>query len=159
MFTTQQYKLFDNSKDFEKIFIKSHSEILKNYNISLNNLKSNYIDPAINNRTIIIGYEDNKPIGYQFINIKNRVINSSFTYIDPNYRKKGYGNLIRLKTLETFKDKFDKVYGSIFNVNYSSLISCRKLAEKLGLKLKEDGIVNDENHNAIAKNFKISINE
>lgn len=159
MFSVQRYKLFENSKDFESLFMKSHSDILKTCNLSVKDFKINHIDPAINNKTILIAYEDEKPIGYQSINIKNRVLNSSFTFIDPKYRRKGYGNLLRLKTFEMFKNKFDKVQAAIFKGNISSLISCQKLAKLLNLNLKEEKIITDENHNYIAKIFNVSLNE
>lgn len=159
MFRTEIYQIFKNSKDFEKIFRRSHVEIEKNLQFSMFDFIEKFVKPAIHTNTIVLAYLNDEVIGYQLLQINNRILSNSFTFIDKKYRKQGFGSLLRHETYLIFKDRFDKVYAMIYNKNKSSIISCEKLASKMGFNLKEEKKVYDESGAPIASIYKVQINE
>lgn len=159
MFRTEIYQIFKNSKDFEKIFRRSHPEIQKNLQFSMSDFVEKFVKPAIHTNTIILAYFNNEVIGYQLLQINNRILSNSFTYIDEKYRKQGFGSRLRYETYLHFKHRFDKVYAMIYDKNKSSIISCEKLANKMGFDLKEEKKVYDESGIPIASIYKVQINE
>jgi len=159
MFKTEIYQTFKNSKDFEKIFRKSHLEIQKNLQFSMLEFIIKFVKPAIQSNTIVLAYWNDEVIGYQLLQINNRILSNSFTFIDEKYRKKGFGSQLRYETFLYFKHKFDKVYAMIYDKNKSSIISCKKLADKMGLNLQEEKKVYNESGIPIASIYKVEINE
>lgn len=159
MFRTEIYQTFKNSKDFEIIFRRSHPEIGKNLQFSMVDFVAKFVKPAIHANTIVLAYLNDKIIGYQLLQINNRILSNSFTYIDKKYRKQGFGSQLRYETYLYFRHRFDEVYAMIYDKNKSSVISCEKLADKMGFDLKEEKKVYDESGAPIASIYKVKINE
>jgi hypothetical protein len=156
MIKIEQYKLFHNSQDFEKIFKKSISEIKKN--MDYNFFCKEVLRPCLDNRYCFILFENNQPIGYEIAAIQNRVIHGGFTFILPEHRGKKYSYLLREQMFNLLRDKADKVSFQIFNSNTNSIISAKKLAEKLSLDLQvaDNNILSNDAHQ-IAKKYTIDL--
>ena len=134
----QDYKLFTNSLDFEKIYKESLISLKKLYP-DLEEFYLKYTSICIYNKTIKLLYSDSEVIGYVLYSIKNRVLKFHFYYITNNNKNRKFGRFFREQIFETLKDKVDKLETSINKTNFSALNAAKKSAEKLNLdfKLKE----------------------
>lgn len=134
----QDYKLFTNSLDFEKIYKESLISLKKLYP-DLEEFYLKYTSICIYNKTIKLLYNDSEVIGYVLYSIKNRVLKFHFYYITNNNKNRKFGRFFREQIFETLKDKVDKLETSINKTNFSALNAAKKSAEKLNLnfKLKE----------------------
>lgn len=156
MIKVEQYKLFHNSKDFEKIFNKSISEIKKN--TDYNFFCKEVLKPCLDNRYCFILFENDQPIGYEIAAVQNKVIHGGFTFILPEHRGKKYSYLLREQMFNLLKDKADKASFQIFNSNINSIISAKKIAEKLSLDLQitDNNILSNDRHQ-IAKKYTVNL--
>ena len=129
----QDYKLFTNSLDFEKIYKESLTSLKKLYP-DLEEFYVKYTSVCIYNKTIKLLYNDSEVIGYVLYSIKNRVLKFHFYYITNKNKSRKFGRFFREQIFETLKDKVDKLETSIDKTNFSALNAAKKSAEKLNLK-------------------------
>jgi len=156
MIKVEQYKLFHNSKDFEKIFKKSASEIKKNMNYDF--FCKEVLKPCLENRYCFILFENDEPIGYEVAAVQNRIIHGGFTFILPEHRGKKYSYLLREQMFNLLKDKADKASFLIFNNNTNSIISAEKIADKLSLNLQiTDNNILSNDRQQIAKKYIVNL--
>ena len=127
---------FDNSKDFEKIYNASVSEVLKHHKNCYDIFFREVVKFSLDNRFCFILYEDDNPIGYEVIKINNKKVNGGFTFILPEHRGKKYSYLLRESMFNLIKDEVDEFSTYIHNSNISSIESAKKIAKKLFLNLK-----------------------
>lgn len=156
MIKVEQYKLFYNSKDFEKIYNKSIPELLKYLDTPHEVFFKEVVKPSIDNNICIILYNESEPIGYEIVKIVNKTINGGFTFILPEHRGKKYSYLLREKMFDILKDKINSFTTYIHNSNINSIESAKKTAQKLNLDLEiSDTIVLSDGTNKNAKKYTI----
>ncbi len=130
--SVQDYKLFVNSLDFEKIYKESLPSLQKNYS-NIEEFYNKYTRLCINNKTIKLLYNESEIIGYILYSIKNRILRFHFYYISSNKKNRRYGRYFREEFYQQIKDKADKLETNIFKTNYAALNAARKTAKKLNL--------------------------
>ena len=136
MIKVERYKLFVNSKDFEKIYNQSISEIVKYSGNSYDVFFREVVKVSLDKGFCFILFEDEEPIGYEIIKIKNKKVDGGFTFILPKHRGKKYSYLLRESMFNLIKDEVDEFSTYIHNSNISSIESAKKIAKKLFLNLK-----------------------
>jgi hypothetical protein len=136
MIKVQRYKLFFNSKAFEKIYNQSISEIVKYSGNSYDVFFREVVKVSLDKGFCFILFEDEEPIGYEIIKIKNKKVDGGFTFILPKHRGKKYSYLLRESMFNLIKDEVDEFSTYIHNSNISSIESAKKTAKKLFLNLK-----------------------
>lgn len=152
MIKIERYKLFHNSKDFEKIYHQSIPDIIKYSGSSCDTFFQEVVKPSLDNNFCFILFEDQEPIAYEIIKIKNRKVDGGFTFILPKHRGKKYSYLLRESMFNLLKDEVDEFSTYIHNSNINSIESAKKTAEKLSLNLKiSDTIITPD---GIDKNIK-----
>lgn len=152
MIKIERYKLFHNSKDFEKIYHQSIPDIIKYSGSSCDTFFKEVVKPSLDNNFCFILFEDQEPIAYEIIKIKNRKVDGGFTFILPKHRGKKYSYLLRESMFNLLKDEVDEFSTYIHNSNINSIESAKKTAEKLSLNLKiSDTIITPD---GIDKNIK-----
>ena len=152
MIKVERYKLFLNSKAFEKIYNQSISEIVKYSGNSYDVFFREVVKVSLDKGFCFILFEDEEPIGYEIIKIKNKKVDGGFTFILPKHRGKKYSYLLRESMFNLIKDEVDEFSTYIHNSNISSIESAKKTAKKLLLNLKiSDTIITPE---GISKNMK-----
>lgn len=153
MIRIEQYKLFHNSKDFEKIYKQSISDIRKYFDGPYEIFYSKIVLPSLAHNYCFILFDDDKPIGYEIVKITNRKIDGGFTFILPEHRGKKYSFLLRERMFELLKDKVDSFTTYIHNSNTSSIQSAISTAQKLNLNLhvSETIILNDGTNTKMKK--------
>ena len=157
MIRIEQYKLFHNSKDFEKIYNKSISDIRKYFNGPYETFYSKIVLPSLANNYCFILFDDNDPIGYEIVKITNKKIDGGFTFILPEHRGKKYSFLLRERMFELLKDKVDSFTTYIHNSNISSIQSAIRAAQKLNLSLYiSDTIILNDGTNTKMKKYTIN---
>jgi hypothetical protein len=136
--SVQDYKLFTNSLDFEKIYKESLSSLIKLYP-DIQEFYNKYTSRCIYNKTIKLLYNDSEVIGYAMYSIQNRTLKFHFYYITCKNKNRKFGRFFRDQIFETLKDKVDNLETSIDKTNFCALNAAKKSAEKLNLKfsLKE----------------------
>jgi len=92
------------------------------------------VAPAIDDNLLIILYDRDEQIGYEFVSLsphdKTKVV-SAFTYISERYRGLKLSHLLRQKMFELLKDKnIKKFYFTINNGNVQSTNNLKNFAEK-----------------------------
>ena len=152
MIKAERYKLFFNSKAFEKIYNQSISEIVKYSGNSYDVFFREVVKVSLDKGFCFILFEDEEPIGYEIIKIKNKKVDGGFTFILPKHRGKKYSYLLRESMFNLIKDEVDEFSTYIHNSNISSIESAKKTAKKLFLNLKiSNTIITPE---GISKNMK-----
>lgn len=141
MITTQRYKTFVNSKDFEKILKLSISEFDKSIPISYDCFCKTILNKCIQDETIIIIYKHNEPVGYFIINISNRKVFFSFSFIKTEERGNGYSHILRENAFDIFKNMFDNLTVHCDPNNISSLKGLHFLLKKYKCKFKKSDII------------------
>ena len=136
MIKVERYKLFFNSKAFEKIYNQSISEIVKYSGNSYDVFFREVVKVSLDKGFCFILFEDEEPIGYEIIKIKNKKVDGGFTFILPKHRGKKYSYLLRESMFNLIKDEVDEFSTYIHNSNISSIESAKKIAKKLFLNLK-----------------------
>ena len=136
MIKAERYKLFFNSKAFEKIYNQSISEIVKYSGNSYDVFFREVVKVSLDKGFCFILFEDEEPIGYEIIKIKNKKVDGGFTFILPKHRGKKYSYLLRESMFNLIKDEVDEFSTYIHNSNISSIESAKKIAKKLFLNLK-----------------------
>ena len=134
----QDYKLFTNSLDFEKIYKESLVSLLKLYP-NTEEFYKKYTSICVYNKTIKLLYNDSEIIGYVLYSIQKRTLKFHFYYITRKNKNRKFGRFFREQIFETLKDKVDSLETSIDKTNFCALNAAKKSAEKLNLKysLKE----------------------
>ena len=102
MLNVQQYTLFENSADFDRLIKKSQQDIETMNEANYIDFLKNILPDIKHKRKAFILYENNNAIGYEIFSIKNKCVNFSFSYIVPEKRGKGYSYFLREKTIEFF---------------------------------------------------------
>jgi hypothetical protein len=136
--SVQDYKLFTNSLDFEKIYKESLIYLLKTYP-NIDEFYNKYTQICIYNKTIKLLYNEAEVIGYVLYSIQNKTLKFHFYYITSKNKNRKHGRFFREQIFESLKDRVDKLETSINKTNFSALNAAKKSAEKLNLdfKLKE----------------------
>ena len=134
----QDYKLFTNSLDFEKIYKESLVSLLKLYP-NTEEFYKKYTSICVYNKTIKLLYNDSEIIGYVLYSIQKRTLKFHFYYITRKNKNRKFGRFFREQIFETLKDEVDSLETSIDKTNFCALNAAKKSAEKLNLKysLKE----------------------
>ena len=134
----EDYKLFHNSLDFEKIYKESLISLQKIYP-DIEEFYRKYTDICIRNKTIKLLYNEKEIIGYVLFSIKDKILKFHFYYITSKNKNRKHGRFFREQIFESLKDRVDKLETSINKTNFSALNAAKKSAEKLNLdfKLKE----------------------
>lgn len=157
MIRVEQYKLFHNSKDFEKIYKKSILDICKHLDGPYETFYSKIVLPSLANNYCFILFDNNDPIGYEIVKIVNKKVEGGFTFILPEYRGKKYSFILREKMFELLKDKVDSFTTYIHNSNTSSIQSAISAAQKLNLSLHiSDTIILNDGTNTKMKKYTIN---
>jgi len=151
MVKVERYKLFFNSKDFEIIYKKSLESLRKELNNE--NFFKHIVKPALEKRYCFLLYLDGKVIGYQLVQIKKKIIEGGYTFIQKEYRGKKYSKILRKFTYESLKNEIKEVHTFIRKNNIVSMRSVKNLAAELNIEIEEKNIY-DENYNLIGKTFK-----
>ena len=107
MIKVERYKLFVNSKDFEKIYNQSISEIIKQTYCTYESFFKEVVLTSLSKNHCFILFENDNPIGYEIVKIKNRKIEGGFTFILPEHRGKKYSFLLREKMFNLLKTEID----------------------------------------------------
>ncbi len=128
MIKIEKYKLFVNPKDFEFLFKQAEYE-LRHSKVPYIDLIKKYLKICINNQSILILYENDKPVGFYIIHIINKKVDLSFTFIISKYRKKGYSHLLRVAGIEKYKNDYNLLEAYILKNNISSLKGLEKILE------------------------------
>lgn len=136
MIRVERYKLFFNSKDFEKIYHQSIPDVLKYSGSPSDVFFREVVKVSLDNSFCFILFENEEPIGYEIIKIKNRKVDGGFTFILPEHRGKKYSYLLRENMFNLLKDEVDEFSTYIHNSNTNSIESAKKTAKKLLLNLK-----------------------
>ena len=131
MIKVERYKLFVNSKDFEKIYNQSISEIVKYSGNSYDVFFREVVKVSLDKGFCFILFEDEEPIGYEIIKIKNKKVDGGFTFVLPKHRGKKYSYLLRENMFNLLKDEVDEFSTYIHNSNTNSIESAKKTAKKL----------------------------
>jgi len=140
MITTERYKIFINSKDFEKILKLSIPEFNKSIPISYDCFYKTILKKCILDETIIILYKNNEPIGYFIINISNRKVFFSFSFIKIEERGNGYSHILRQNAIDIFKKSFDNLTVYCDPNNIASLKGLHFLLKKYNCNYKKSEI-------------------
>lgn len=152
MIKVERYKLFFNSKAFEKIYNQSISEIIKYSENSYDVFFREVVKVSLDKGFCFILFENEEPIGYEIIKIKNKKVDGGFTFILPKHRGKKYSYILRESMFNLLKDEVDEFSTYIHNSNTNSIESAIKTAKKLLLNLKiSNTIITPE---GISKNMK-----
>jgi GNAT superfamily N-acetyltransferase len=143
MIKIENYKLFVNSKDFEKIYKIAKLEFV---NSSIDYIKSieKYLSICIEKQSILLLYSDQNIIGFYIINIVNKKVKLSFAYIDPKYRGKGYNHILLEAAINNFKSQIDSFTTFIHFKNIASLKSLYKLIDKFNLNYIKDELIDEK---------------
>lgn len=136
--SVQDYKLFVNSLDFERIYKESLICLQKLYP-NIDEFYKKYTQICIYNKTIKLLYNDSQIIGYALYSIQNRVLKFHFYYITNKNKNRRFGRFFRDQIYESLKDKVDRLETSIDKTNFSALNAAKKSADKMNLnfQLKE----------------------
>ena len=134
----EDYKLFINSLDFEKIYKESLYALKKNYP-NTDEFYIKYTQPCVYNKTIKLLYNNSEIIGYILYSIKNKTLRFHFYYISPKNKNRKHGRYFREQFYLQVKDKVEKLETNIFKTNFEALNAANKTAQKLKLNfsLKE----------------------
>jgi len=128
----QNYKIFVNSLDFEKIY-KESLPILNKLHPNISEFYKKYTFPCINNNTIKLLYNEKEIIGYVLYSIKKRVLKFHFYYITPKNKNRRHGRYFREQIFNELKNEVDVLETSINKTNYPALNAAKKTSEKLNL--------------------------
>jgi hypothetical protein len=134
MITLQTYEQFNNSKDFERIYVRSESSLFLYYK-DLDFFKNSILKSAISNNTIELFYKNNEVIGYFVYEIKKQIMYIHFYYICPKNRNRKYGRQLRSLLYEKLQHKFQNLMFSINKKNQVSINAARKTCLNLNLKI------------------------
>ena len=134
----QDYKLFLNSLDFERIYKESLYSLSQNCS-DIEDFYHKYTAVCIYNKTIKLLYNDSEIIGYVLYSIKNRILRFHFYYITPKNKNRKYGRYFRQQIYEQLKDKVDRLETHISKTNHQALNAAKKSSKELNLNfiLKE----------------------
>lgn len=130
MLRVEQYTLFKNSSDFDVLIKKSRQDIESSNEANYNDFIKNILPQIKTQRSALILYERNNPIGYQVFLIKNQSINFSFSYIMVEKRGNGFSYFLREKFINFIWDKTEKICTTINSSNKPSIKSLNKLMQK-----------------------------
>ena len=138
MLCVEQYKLFKNSLDFEKIYKESLTDLHKIYP-NLEEFYQKYTSICIHNKTIKLLYYNSEVIGYVLYSIKNRVLKFHFYYVSSKNRNRKHGRYFRLQIFKQLKDHVDILETGIDKTNFVALNAAKKTCSALNLNfiLKE----------------------
>lgn len=151
--TIVNYIQFTNSKDFENLYRES-VPILKHWYPNIQDFYSKYIRPCIENKTIILLYDNKKIIGYFLYSIKKRILTIHFYYITPKNKSRRHGRYFREKLYESLQNDFDIIQTAINKTNFPSINATKKFLQKLNLEHK---ITTVDNPIYICKQFFFEI--
>ena len=140
MIKTEKYKLFHNSKDFEIVLKESIPEFNKSIPITYDVFCKTILKNCLLKESIIIIFKNDKPIGYFIIDISNRKVLFSFSYILPKERGNGYSNILRVAAFDTFKNMFDNITVACDPQNVASYKGLLYLLNKYNCKFKKSNI-------------------
>jgi RimJ/RimL family protein N-acetyltransferase len=111
------------------MFYKHLSELMEIGHCSLQTFEN-----VTNSTKAIIAKIDDKLVGYDVFNhnIENKSMFDIFTYVDPDYRKRGIFTEIEMCLLKYAKDnKVDYIHSHVSVKNEASVHACRKLGFNL----------------------------
>jgi hypothetical protein len=125
-------KLFEES--FPKLKYEIQALAFQNLTNDPATLFKSIVAPAIDDNLLIVLYDGDKQIGYEFVSLspydKTKVI-GAFTYISEQYRGLKLSHLLRQKMFELLKQKnIKKFYFTINNNNTQSTNNLKSFAEK-----------------------------
>jgi hypothetical protein len=134
----EDYKLFHNSLDFEKIYKESLISLQKIYP-DIEEFYRKYTDICIRNKTIKLLYNEKEIIGYVLFSIKDKILKFHFYYITSKDKNRKHGRFFRQQIFEQLKDKVDILQTSINKTNFPALNAAKKSCKHLNLNfnLKE----------------------
>ena len=135
MLKIEQYKLFYNSQDFEKIYKKSIFD-LKKFFPDDKTFYNKYIKKAILDKKLFLFYKENFIIGYMFFSIKRKEAFWGFDFLEKKYRK--YARIFRSNMLLKIAKEADALNFWIHKKNFSPLNSVKKIPKFLGIQIKEN---------------------
>jgi len=127
--------------DFNALYQKSFSEFKSELekcgyaykNIDQKYIFDNYIYTCIADKSIVLLYDNDNLIGYEFMYIcpdDKSIITMAYTYIVNEYRGKKLSYLLREKMFEIIKEKnIRKIYFSISNDNDISINNMKHYAD------------------------------
>jgi len=156
MIKVERYKLFFNSKDFEKIYNQSISEIIKQTHGPYESFFKEVVLISLSKNHCFILFENDNPIGYEIVKIKNKKIEGGFTFILPEHRGKKYSFLLREKMFDLLKTEIDEFSTFIKNSNVISIENAKKTAEIFNFNLHiSDSIITPDGVNTNIKKYTI----
>lgn len=143
MIKIETYKLFDNSKDFEKIFKIAKTEF---QNSSIDYIKSveKYLILCFEKQSILLLYKDNIVIGFYIIYVENRKVKLSFSYIHPKHRGNKYNFILLEAAFTKFRCEYDIFVAFIHHKNIPSLKSLYYCIDKFKFNYFKDEIINEK---------------
>ncbi|MEY2973121.1 MAG: hypothetical protein RI886_898 [Pseudomonadota bacterium] len=134
MLKIEEYKLFHNSQDFEKLFKKSVPS-LRDLHVNEGDFYKNIVKRAMDKKTLFLYYKDDIAIGFVVFSTKFRSAFWDFDFIinDKKYRK--YIRILRTSILNKIREKAEELDFVILRKNIKSLNSMFKLPKYTKIKI------------------------
>lgn len=137
MITIEQYKLFHNSQDFERIFKKSF-ETLREQHINIENFCKTNLKKATDSKNIYILYYKDLPVGYAIFSIDQKKAFWEFDYIINQKQYRKYARIFRSIVLCEISKKADSLKFFILKENKRALNAMLKLPKHTKIEIKKE---------------------